>query len=90
MMQQTGLRCSAAFAIVTKFQESGQALEFPLMKQRGREFFVRTAANIMDDTGIDRDAIAAIMQRDAAGFANKDDLKATMPACLLLLDASGI
>lgn len=90
LIQATALRCSAGFAIISRHQDDGQALEYPLLRKRGREFFVQVAAKIMDDTGIGRDGIAAVMAREASGFKDKDDLKAAMPACLMLLDASGL
>ena len=88
--QRTALRCSAAFAIVSALQARGGAQEYPPLAQPGREYFVRSAAQLIDDTGIDRAGIAAIMQREAEAMSDADRLEAAMPACLLLLDSSGL
>lgn len=93
---RTALRCSAAFALVADGQVRADkdALAYPAMNERGREFFVRTSARIMDDTGMDRDAVAAALMAEAqrlwnagGGFAGEIDQ--IMPACLLMLQASG-
>ena len=88
--QQTALRCSAAFALVAAAQQNGDMSEFPQLGQRGREFFVQSAARIMDETGMDRAGLAAAVKKHANDLADPADLRAVMPGCLLLLDASGI
>lgn len=92
---RTALRCSAAFALVADGQvrEDKDALAYPALGERGREFFVRTSAQVMDDTGMDRNAVAAALTAEAqrlwskGGFAG--EIEQIMPVCLLLLDASG-
>lgn len=92
---RTALRCSAAFALVADGQARADkdALAYPALGERGREFFVRTSARIMDDTGMDRDAVAAALMAEAqrlwrgGGFTGEIDQ--IMPACLLMLEASG-
>ena len=93
---RTALRCAAAFAIVADGQAKNteDAKAYPALGQRGREFFVRTSARVMDDTGMDRAAVATALQTEAQGLWDKGGLGGEigqiMPACLLLLEASGI
>jgi len=91
--QRTGLRCSAAFAIAAQAQARGdaEALSLPPLAQRGREFFVRFSAQLMDDTGMTRDEVAALLTTEARALsAAGGGLKQVMPACLMLLDAAGV
>lgn len=89
--QRTALRCSAAFAIVSTAQEQGGVSEYPSLDQRAREFFVRSSARIMDEAGLDRAGITALMQAEAQDLVGTPGrLDAVMPACLALLDASGL
>ncbi len=93
---RTALRCSAAFALIADGQTRADkdAQTYPALGQRGREFFVRTSARVMDDTGMDRDAVAAELGAEArrlwdgGGFTGEIDR--IMPACLLLLETSGV
>ncbi|MGB7374384.1 hypothetical protein [Pontixanthobacter sp.] len=90
--QRTSLRCSAAFAIIADRQAKGnpQALEYPALAERGREFFVRSSARLMDDTGMDRTRISALIQSEALNLSEQGMITPIMPSCLLLLEASGI
>jgi hypothetical protein len=90
--QSTALRCSAAFAIVAADQAAGdaKALAFPPLAQRGREFFVRASAQLMDETGVTRADVAALLQDEAQRQRGSGTTAEIMPACLLLLDASGL
>lgn len=89
--QRTALRCSAAFAIVSTVQEQGGAKEYPPLSARGQEFFVRSSARVMDEAQLDRAGITAVMQAEAEDLANTPGrLTAVMPACLALLEASGV
>ena len=47
---------SAAFALVANRQESGDpsVQQYPPLKERGGEFFVRASARVMDEAGLDR------------------------------------
>ena len=89
--QQTALRCSAAFAIVAQLQAAGMGDAFPQVGDRGREFFVRSTAQLMDDTGATREQITG-MVRAEVDYLGEDIARLTgvMPACLSLLDASGL
>lgn len=91
--QQSGLRCAAAFALVAQAQgaRDAEALAYPALGDRGREFFVRTAARLIDETGLDRDGVARLLSAEATRLTQEEGaLEQTMPACLLLLDASGL
>ncbi|MCP5383067.1 MAG: hypothetical protein H6913_00415 [Altererythrobacter sp.] len=90
--QSAALRCSAAFALVAEGQANGnaEALAFPPLATRGREFFVRTSARIMDETGRTREQVAAMLQAEAQKLWDEDMIGEVMPGCMLLLDASGV
>ena len=90
MQQETALKCSAAFAIGATMQARGEGREWPALMPRGREFFVRVSARLMDDTGRTRDQVAAELTAQARTLADPAALAAAMPPCLLLLDASGV
>ena len=64
--------------------------DYPPLAERGREFFVRSAARVMDDTGLDRAGVANVLAAEAQELVDADLRAAIMPSCLLLLDASGI
>ncbi|KZX52380.1 hypothetical protein A3711_08830 [Erythrobacter sp. HI00D59] len=91
--QASALRCSVAFGLVHQAQRAGDgsASDYPVMAQRGQEFFVRTTARLMDETGADRETVMALVMREHAALGETpgqvDDV---MPACLLMLDASGL
>lgn len=84
------LRCSAAFALMAHRQATGDqaALAFPPLGQRGREFFVRASARLMDEAGLDRESIAAALTNEALELTGGDALEQVMPACLTALEAA--
>ncbi len=89
--QETAVRCSVAFAIVASEQASGTPLAagWPVLGQRGREFFVRTGARLMDETGATRPQVQALFSRSAgdlrgSGLAQR--LASLRSPCLALLD----
>lgn len=93
--QQTALRCATAIAIATERQRTGTAgnEDWPdlLENQRGREFFVRSFARLIDDTGLSREELALRGRAEAKALAADDAmLDAVMPACLLMMRASGL
>ena len=92
--QQTALRCAVAVAIATESQREGnvQGKDWPdlLENNRGREFFVRSMAKLMDDTGIAREGIALRGRKEAEALMREGQLDAVMPACLRMLDATGL
>lgn len=83
------VRCSAAFAIVANGQENGSAdaLRYPDLSQRGREFFVRASAQVMDEAGLDREQISAALSAEAQDLRDNDSVDAVMPVCQNLLPA---
>lgn len=93
--QQTALRCATAIAIATERQRAGTAgsEDWPdlLENQRGREFFVRSLARLIDDTGLSREELAARGRAEAETLsADRATFDAVMPACLLMMRASGL
>lgn len=86
------LRCSAAFAMVTRGQEAGNeaALKWPKLDQRGREFFVRSLAQLMDETGLDREGISRLVSAEAQSLWDNQEIDAIMPSCLVMLESSKI
>lgn len=90
--QRMLLRCSAAFALVAHGQAVGDpaALAWPAMGERGREFFVRASARLIDEAGLDRAALTAVMVQEAQGLGDGDALTTAMPPCLSALEAAGL
>ncbi|MBY6218810.1 hypothetical protein [Qipengyuania aquimaris] len=95
--QQTNLRCGVVFGIVDGYQSRNdeRALAYPTIAPRGREFFVRTTAKIMEDERFTRPVIVSHVGRQMASLETdgEHDFEAIdeiMPACLSLLDASGL
>ena len=84
------LRCSAAFALIAYRQDSGDASaqEYPPLKQRGSEFFVRASARVMDEAKLDRAAIGEALKAEAQALLQGGTLAAIMPVCLSALDTS--
>ena len=92
--QATGLRCGVAFALVAQGQQAGDpaALAYPAMNPRGKDFFVRFMAALMEDPRFSRDLVTSLAMRETQELARggPDALSAVMPACLQLLDLSGL
>ena len=90
--QKTLLHCSATFALVSGRQHGGdkEALAFPDVTERGREYFVRAMVQLMDQTGLDRGAISGLVTQEANGLQESAVLYKQMPACLASLEASGL
>ena len=86
------LRCSAAFALVSYRQENGdaEALQYPPMKERGGEYFVRASARVMDEAGLDRDGVSAALRTEAQDLLKDRTLAAVMPVCLTALEQAGL
>lgn len=89
---RTLLRCSAAFAIVAHGQSVGdeKALAWPQLGARGREFFVRALAQLIDQTGLDRDAVAQLARDEAIVLQERGEVDRMMPGCLVILEQSGV
>jgi hypothetical protein len=94
LQQMTGLRCGVAFAIVAQQQQAGDpaALAYPAMDPRGKEFFVRFMAGLMEDPRFSRDYVTGLAMRETQELTRggPDALATVMPACLQLLDLSGV
>lgn len=86
------MRCSAAFALVSFGQASRTeaSQKWPAIDPRGREFFVRALAKVMDDTGMGRDEVAQLASAEAKRLLDQDQVDEVMPACLLMLEGSGV
>jgi hypothetical protein len=94
------LRCSAAFAIVASEQARGApgAAAYPDLRTRGKEYFVRASARLMDELQLDRTQIAARLkaeveaqQKAAMEAANpKAYVEGVLQPCLAALDTSGL
>src|SRR6478735_5626924 len=82
--QRTLLHCSATFAIVSGRQHAGDkaALAFPDVTARGREYFVRAMAQLIDEAHLDRDAVVRLVQAEATQLQDSPDLLTGMPVCL--------
>jgi hypothetical protein len=88
--QRTLLHCSATFALVSGRQHGGDkdALAFPDITTRGREYFVRAMAQLIDQAHLDRATIVKLVQAEAAQLQDSPELLKGMPACLASLEAS--
>ncbi|MEL6529884.1 MAG: hypothetical protein AAFQ27_07970 [Pseudomonadota bacterium] len=89
---KAAIRCSAAFAMVAHGQSIGNeaAQKWPDLGTRGREFFVVALAQLMDDTGLDRQGVSRLVSAEAQRLWDAGEVDAVMPACLLMLEASGV
>ncbi len=90
--QHFKLRCAAAFARLADAQAHGDARvrQYPELGERGREYFVRAAAEVMEDTGWSREQVKAALTAEASDLSQKGALDAALPLCLKSLDASGV
>lgn len=98
--QATLLRCSAAFAIIASDQALGDetALAYPPLGERGKEYFVRSSARLMDELGLTRESLQDLLTaevvrlREPSGAADRSGpmVDAVMQPCLLSLEASGL
>ena len=94
------LRCSAAFATLAGEQARGDpgAVAYPPMKARGREYFVRATAQLMDALHLTREQIADRVRAEAAAqqharAAAADPaayVQGVLQPCLAGLEASGL
>ncbi|MEO6152904.1 MAG: hypothetical protein ABIT09_03990 [Croceibacterium sp.] len=92
------LRCSAAFALAAGEQQRGGAGQYPPLAQRGREYFVRASARLIDELQLTREQIearlrgeVATQQQARAQAANPEAYRdGLLQPCLIALDASGL
>ena len=82
--QRMSLRCSAAFALVAHGQANGdaRALAYPRLGDDAREFFVRAAAQVMDEAGLDEEGIRAALAAEAQDLVDHDSIAPVMEVCL--------
>lgn len=90
--QAQALRCGVVFALGAKLQDDNApvAAGWPELSERGKEYFVRVTARLMDDTKAMREVISAMAMRQVAALSDPAALGAEMPGCLPMLDASGL
>jgi hypothetical protein len=98
--QKTLLRCSAAFAIIAYEQGKGvdSALAYPPLAERGKEYFVRAGAQLIDAHQLTHEQVDALYRaeikhlQDESATSDKPEefVSALMQSCLLSLEASGI
>ena len=94
------LRCSAAFAIVAGEQRRGvaSALVYPPLAERGREFFARAGARLMDERQMSREQLEAAIRAEVAALQESSTqsedparhLDGVMRPCLAALESSGL
>ena len=98
--QKTLLRCSAAFAIIANEQQRGiaSALAYPPLAERGKEYFVRSSARLVDELQVSREQVEAMLRSEvealqAGSVAAQNPAQyvdQVMQPCLLSLAASGL
>ena len=98
LAHQTALRCSTAFALVAADQARAlpYAAAYPPLAQRGREFFVRSTAKLMDDAVVTRAQVTELtrrsmsdLQAELARAPNRvAALGMVMTPCLSILDGA--
>lgn len=90
--QAAALRCGVVFALGARMQQDGKSVArlWPPLGTRGREYFVRVLARLMDDTGASRDRLVAMAGDEAAELKDDAVVAAAVPGCLRLLDAAGV
>ena len=94
------LRCSAVFAIVAGEQERGTAAAraYPPLGERGREYFARTGARLMDDLKLTREQVGASLLAEVEALQKASSeaadpavyIDSVMQPCLSALEASGL
>lgn len=91
----TAPRCGIAFAVVEGWQSAddprGEAWP-DIASAGGREFFVVAMARLIDSHGLEREDVSKLVEAEVARHMadNGDAVAAMMPACLALLETSGI
>lgn len=90
--QTTALRCAVAFALTAEGQVRGDAAAtaLPPLAERGREYFVRVSARLMDDPGLSREQVSAAAHEQARTLVTSGETPQVARACLPLLDVAGL
>ncbi len=91
-LQATALRCGVVFALGAAMQagRSPEAARWPGLGTRGKEYFVRVTAQLMDETRASRETLAALAMREVPALQRPGTVAAAMPQCLPLLEAAGL
>lgn len=93
--QAAAARCGVVFAMTEGLQQAGdaRAKELPDIKSgNGREFFVRAMAKIMEDQGLDREAVLAMVAREVESLSSDEYARVfeLMPTCLVMKENAGL
>lgn len=94
--QAAAPRCAIAFALISRWQKTGdeRGADYDDMESEGgREFFVRTMAQLIDDTGLDRAQLTRLAHEEVLKLDNEEGaarVEAMMPACLLMKRSAGL
>ena len=90
--QTTALRCAVAFALTAEGQARGdaEATALPPLAERGREYFVRVSARLMDEPGLSREQVSAAAHSQARALVASGETLQVARACLPLVEAAGI
>lgn len=93
---KAALRCAAAFAVVATEQARGEkeAIAYPPLAYRGKEYFVRISAQVMEQAGLSRETVKGLlvqdvseMQQQAAAYPEPAaELRLVMRPCLERLE----
>lgn len=83
------LRCAATAAMVAYGQEKGDPAmaDYPDLRERGRDFFIRASVRVMDEAGLDRGLVETALRAEAADIAAAGSVHQMMPVCLPLIPA---
>ena len=81
------LRCAATAAMVAAAQEAGdpKMADYPDMRERGREFFIRTSVQVMDEARVSRETVEARLFTEARDIRAAGTVHQMMPVCLPLV-----
>jgi hypothetical protein len=95
--QSAALACAATFAVVASEQARGvkSAYDWPPLRARGREYFVRVGARTLDQSGATREQVRAWLEADVAALQQRAKasgdpdavIAAAIRPCLARLDA---
>lgn len=98
--QQVLLRCSAAFGIIASEQARGveSAKAYPALGERGREYFVRAGARLIDELGLTDEQVRALVGQEVQSLQTQSAaasdpaafVDSIMQPCLVSLEASGL
>ncbi len=81
------LRCAATAALVARGQETGDPAmaDYPDLRVRGREFFVRASVRVMDEAGLARETVERHLREEAGDIVRAASVHEMMPLCLTII-----